>query len=70
MMHLYCFFPLKMKGNTQHLSFLAFHGQAAKHETLGNDTMMTKKTRQDEEILLLGYRWAVTYMYCSEGYNT
>ena len=47
MMHLYCFFPLNVKGNTQHLSFLAFHGQAAKHETQRNNyTMMTKKTGQ------------------------
>ena len=41
-----------MKGNTQHLSFLAFHGQAAKHEI--QRTVLRRQKREDNEILLLG----------------
>ena len=43
---------MNVKGNTQHLSFLAFHGQAAKHEI--QHTILRRQKREDNEILLLG----------------
>ena len=44
-----------MKGNTQHLSFLAFHGQAAKQEI--QCTIFTRQKREDNKILLLGQEY-------------